>query len=94
LPVQTPDKFVLAINLAVAKALGMTVPPTLVALLRRPPMSILRPLLGRVHVTISRTQNLQLSTSCRPITPSFRGRYPMDCEPENEYSTEIMHMSG
>ena len=32
LPVQTPDKFVLAINLAVAKALGITVPPTLLAL--------------------------------------------------------------
>src|SRR3954465_4371392 len=32
LPVQTPDKFVLAINLAAAKALGMTVPPTLLAL--------------------------------------------------------------
>ena len=32
LPVQTPDKFVLAINLAVAKALGIIVPPTLLAL--------------------------------------------------------------
>ena len=32
LPVQTADKFVLAINLAVAEALGITVPPTLLAL--------------------------------------------------------------